>query len=336
MTILCTSVTGLPSNAQIDINYQEPPEVMVKLVDAPPTPSVWISPGGDWMLLLGQPSLPSIEEVAQPELRLAGLRINPVINSQSRLGFYTSMKLINIASGEEFIVGGLPEFPRITNLNWSPDGTKIAFSVVKGNGIELWYLDISSKTAHQLTGPILNDVLWTKSFQWFPDSRNLLFKGVVESRGKQPQKSMVPEGPVISENIDKKSPVRTYQDLLKNQYDEELFDYYLNTQLFKVGFDKEIIPFGEEGIIRNFSVSPDGRYVLIEMIHRPYSYLVPWYNFPVKVEIWNNAGAVIRDLTDLPLADDIPQGCMVARKHGCKVAKDTRISKSQCGEGQRG
>jgi len=307
-------IIGLPINAQIDINYQVPPEEMLKLVDAPLTPAVWISPDGDWMLLLGQPSLPSIEEIAQPELRIAGLRINPVINGQSRLGFFNSMKLLNISDGKEFIVEGLPESLRITNLIWAPDGMKVAFSIVRQNGIELWYLDIMSKTAYPLTGPVLNDILWTEAFQWFPDSKYLLFKGIVEDRGKQPEKPMVPEGPVVSENIGKKSPVWTYQDLLKNRYDEELFDYYLNTRLFKVGLDKEITHVGEKGIIRNFSVSPDGRYILVEMIHRPYSYLVPWYNFPVSIEIWDETGTLVRELADLPLADDIPKGFESVRK----------------------
>jgi dipeptidyl aminopeptidase/acylaminoacyl peptidase len=314
MTIVYMAMMELPIKAQIDITYQEPPEEMVKLVDAPPTPSVWISPDGVWMLLLGQPSLPSIEEVAQPELRIAGLRINPATNGQSRLYFYNSIKLLNIPDGEEFNIEGLPESPRITNLTWSPDGMKVAFSIVKGNGIELWYLDISSKTAYPLTGQVLNDILWTNAFQWFPDSKNLLLKGIIENRGKQPEKPMVPEGPVVSENIGKKSPVWTYQDLLKNHYDEELFDYYLNTQLFKVKLDKEITSIGEKGIIRNFSVSPDGKYILVETIHRPYSYLVPWYNFPVKIEIWDDTGDLIRELADLPLADNIPKGFESVRK----------------------
>jgi len=305
---------GLPINAQIDIAYQEPPGAMVKLVDAPPTPSVRISPDGDWMLLLGQPSLPSIEEIAQPELRIAGLRINPAINGQSRLIFYNSMKLLNITDGKEFVVKGLPESLRITNLNWSPDGEKVAFSIVRQDGIELWYLDILSRAAYPLTGPVLNDILWSEAFQWFPDSKNLVFKGIDDDRGNKPEKPMVPEGPVISENIDKISPVRTYQDLLKNRYDEELFDYYLSARLFKVGIDKEIKPLGEKGIISNFSVSPDGRYILVETIHRPYSYLIPWFNFPVTIEIWDGDGEVIRELADLPLADDIPKGFDSVRK----------------------
>lgn len=307
-------LSGLNLTAQIDITYQEPPEEIVKLVDSPPTPSVWISHDGKWMLLLGQPSLPSIKELSQPELRIAGLRINPVINGQSRLWYYESMKLFNIPEGKEYNVEGLPETSRITNLAWSPDGMKVAFSIVRDNGIELWYLDISSKTVCSLTGPVLNDIIWSDAFQWFPDSKMLLYKGIDEARESVPDKPRVPAGPIISENIGKKSPVRTYQDLLKNHYDEELFDYYLNARLFKIGLDKEITPIGKKGIIRDFSVSPDGRYILVETIHRPYSYLVPWFNFPVKAEIWDQEGNVIKELADLPLADDIPKGFESVRK----------------------
>ena len=76
--------------SQIDLAYQEPPDEILKLVDAPLTPSTRISLDGKWMVLFGQPSMPSIEEVSQPELRLAGLRINPAVNGRSRSGYYGS------------------------------------------------------------------------------------------------------------------------------------------------------------------------------------------------------------------------------------------------------
>ncbi|UCD95060.1 MAG: hypothetical protein JSU69_03135, partial [Candidatus Zixiibacteriota bacterium] len=57
--------------------YRMPPGEIAALIDAPQTPWVYIGPDNEWMLLLGHPNLPSIEEVSQPELRLAGLRINP-------------------------------------------------------------------------------------------------------------------------------------------------------------------------------------------------------------------------------------------------------------------
>lgn len=63
--------------AQTDLDYQLPPDRLVRFVDALPAPSVSISNDGRWMLVMESPGLPSIAEVSRPELRLGGLRINP-------------------------------------------------------------------------------------------------------------------------------------------------------------------------------------------------------------------------------------------------------------------
>jgi len=67
-----------------DTGYQNPPDDIASLINAAPTPGASLSPSGNWMLLMEKPNLPSIEEVAQPELRLAGIRINPRTNGSSR------------------------------------------------------------------------------------------------------------------------------------------------------------------------------------------------------------------------------------------------------------
>jgi hypothetical protein len=48
-----------------------------------------LAPDGRTLLLAEQPGLPGIAEVAQPELRLAGLRINPRNNGPSRVATST-------------------------------------------------------------------------------------------------------------------------------------------------------------------------------------------------------------------------------------------------------
>ena len=71
--------------------YQLPPEALRKLVDAPQTPRMVPGPGGEFAALLQPAGLPSIEELAAPELRLAGMRINPAIYGPSRTRPYLSI-----------------------------------------------------------------------------------------------------------------------------------------------------------------------------------------------------------------------------------------------------
>ncbi|MEM6335172.1 MAG: prolyl oligopeptidase family serine peptidase, partial [Bacteroidota bacterium] len=63
----------------------------------------------------------------------------------------------------------------------------------------------------------------------------------------------------------------------------------------------------EPGIITSMSPSPDGRYLLAETLQRPYSYLVPWYRFPVTTRVHDaQTGEVVHTVAELPLAENVP------------------------------
>jgi len=90
-------------------SYRMPPTAIADGVDAPLTPSVSVGPNQNWMLLMAPSSLPPIKELAQPELRLAGRRINPRTNGPSRSSYFTKLTLKQISDGSERPVTGLPE-----------------------------------------------------------------------------------------------------------------------------------------------------------------------------------------------------------------------------------
>src|SRR5215213_5425300 len=77
--------------------YRTPPQALVDLMDAPPTPGVSVDPKQEWMLLLKQPNLPPVAELAERELRLGGLRIRPQINGPSRTTSLTGLELLRIS-----------------------------------------------------------------------------------------------------------------------------------------------------------------------------------------------------------------------------------------------
>lgn len=66
-------------NAQTDAGYKLPPKDIADMLLAKPTPNVSIDEKGEWMLFSESSSYPSAEELARPELRIAGLRINLII-----------------------------------------------------------------------------------------------------------------------------------------------------------------------------------------------------------------------------------------------------------------
>lgn len=309
-------VSPLYLSAQVNLPYQTPPESIRELVDAANTPSVNFNRNGDIFLVLERPDLLSIEDVSQPVLGLAGLRINPLNNTSTVTSTFTDMSIKEVSSGKETKIDGLPTSARIGNITWSPDENWIAFSNSTAIGLELWLVDLKQHKAKKISQKYLNGA-FGDSFQWTADSKQLLAQFIPEQRGLVPEANLVPKGPVIQESLGKTAPARTYQNLLQNPYDIELFDYYLTAQLELIdiieaskaidtnGASKKI---GGPAIYRNVSYSPDGQYLLVQQVQKPYSYLVTVQSFPYTNVIWDSNGKVVKDLGLTPSAENQPIG----------------------------
>ncbi|MCK5125740.1 MAG: S9 family peptidase [candidate division Zixibacteria bacterium] len=284
--------------------YQLPPQPIIDVVDAPWTPRISISPNKEWMLLRQYPGLPGIEEVSQPELRLAGFRINPVTNGPSRGWYLTEMKLKKISDGTEYEITGMPTKPHYTNVSFSPKGDKVAFINTDDNGLTLWCISIDDKKAWQVTNTPLNGVSGSP-FSWLDDEK-IVVCALVDGRGDLPAKPTVPSGPIIQENMGRKAPARTYQDLLKNEYDESVFEYFLTSQIVVVSLDGKTTPISNPGLYTDVTPSPGGKYLLVEQLHKPFSYTVPYHRFPIKSDVLDIDGNLIYAVADLPLAEEIP------------------------------
>jgi dipeptidyl aminopeptidase/acylaminoacyl peptidase len=285
--------------------YMMPPKAIADLADAPRTPWVSINPDNQWLLVIHRPGYPSIQEVAQPELRLAGIRINPRTNGPSRARYSNKLELVKISNGDKYPITGLPEQPKIDDVEWSPGSRWIAFTITHSDRVELWVAEVRNRSASVVSGVTLNGA-YGSPYEWLSDNRTIIAKTVPQDRGNPPQEPLVPTGPIIQENLGRKTPARTYQDLLEDAYDEALFDYYTSSQLARISLNGEITPIGHPGIIERALPSPDGKYILVETIHRPFSYTLPEDSFPRTIQVWDLNGNVVYEVADVPLADQIP------------------------------
>lgn len=302
---LAIALLSTSASAQIPTQYTMSPQAIADLVDAPLTPTVSVSPDERWMLLMQAPGLPPIDEVAAPELRLAGLRINPRTNGPSRAAYLESLKFKNISEGTELPVTGLPAKPKIGTVRWSPDGSRIAFLVTFADRIELWTASLADGKASPITTTPIN-ATYGGSYRWVSDSKNLIALTVPANRGTAPEEVLIPTGPVIQENLGKKAPASTFQDLLKNASDEARFTHFATSQIIRLSITGEAMPLGAPGIYAQAMPSPDGKYILTETVHPPFSYTVPVFRFPRRYEVWDMNGALVHSLFDAPLADQIP------------------------------
>ncbi|GJJ05614.1 hypothetical protein RugamoR64_61520 [Duganella rhizosphaerae] len=293
--------------------YRLPPAALLDIVDAPRAPALSLSPQRNLVAVVQTPPLPGIAEVAQPELKLAGLRINPRTCSSSRFSFGTDLALLDIATQKESRIRGLPRALRLADLAWSPDQRYLAFSHVAYKGergaVELWLVDIAARKAKRLSAQPLSAVL-TRGFNWLPDSSGLLVHWRPAGIGKAPQSDGVPTGPIQqdSEPGGAVRQLRTYQDLLKNEDDARLFEYYITVQMVLLDLHGKPRLIGAPGQFSRTSIAPGGQYLLTQSVTRPYSYIVPASSFGERVEVRDLNGDVLHIVTTLPLEEGLPQG----------------------------
>src|ERR1700758_3327244 len=153
---LLVLVVAIAAKAQDAISYQVPPKEMADLLLAKPTPSVSTDSRAEWLLLIGRSSYPSVADLAMPELRIAGLRINPNNFAPSRQAFIDNLTLQNIKTGKSFTIAGLPQPLRAVNISWSPNEKKICFTQINPKNVDLYVIDIASKKAMKVNKTALN------------------------------------------------------------------------------------------------------------------------------------------------------------------------------------
>ena len=154
--------------------YRTPPQEVVDIVDAPPTPDIAISPDGAFMTVTRQRAYPSIAQLAQPALGLAGIRFNTRTNGDDQPPMGIAIDLIRIADGQRWTIE-LPDDVQLSDPFWSPDGQTFAFTNTTDLGVQLWVASVDSKRARRLTDPELMAALG-RPCQWMSDSDALLCK----------------------------------------------------------------------------------------------------------------------------------------------------------------
>lgn len=299
--------------AQEPTRYMEPAKELLEIIDAPTTPSLILSPTNEYALFAYPQEMPDISEMAQTELRLAGIRINPENFGSSKPRLWEKLAFRKFEEKNESEITGLPKDGKIQSFRWSPNGKKLAIVVYFPKTIELWVANTSNGIATRWASN-LNDVLGRSPIEWATDSKSIIFSSRILSREGLEFKNALPEGPSVQVSSGKKTSVRTYQDLLLNLLDEQKFEYYATSAIMLAQEGVEPQTLGNPGLFSSFSISPNGEYILVQQLVRPFSYIVPYSRFPQVIEIWNSKGHLIKTLAEIPLSETIPQGFSAVRK----------------------
>ena len=312
--LLCLALSTIapwttPVHSQTESGYQKPPTKVVEVLTAQPSPEGRLSPDGRWLLEMEYPAMPDIQFVARPMQALAGKRIDPLLSAPFRTRFYHGLRLrptLPTPDGPAPTAIPLPGGSHVLNATWSHDSARVALEVARDTGQELWLVTIDqpSKPTRLITG--LNTTMVRPRFA--PDGRHILALVHPEGRGPAPKPKAGHGGPIVRESIGETTPTRTYQDLLKNPLDEDLFIHATRAQAVLIDSQGKPRPIGKPGIYHDLSLSPDGQFLLVQLLEKPFSYVVTHAKFPRRIEVWTLDGQRTFQVADLDLEKNVPIG----------------------------
>jgi dipeptidyl aminopeptidase/acylaminoacyl peptidase len=290
-----------------DSGYQMPSSNLAKVVDAELIPESKLSADGRWLALLKRSRVVALEELTLPEMALAGIKFNPATFMQNSSRVYSGIELKHVETGSVVKISGLP-LGKLRHVQWASNSQYISFIVEQHDKATLWLYDIKNRQTRQITTSALNGVITHSAYSWLPDSSGFVVNFAVNHGKPLLSKREQQDGPIIQQSNGVKAPARTYQNLLKNAFDEAQFKFFAQGQLAKLSLDGRAKAIGKPTYLKSFLVSPDSTNLIVGMIDEPFSYQVRFERFAAVWQVWGMTGFPLYELAKQPLAESIPQG----------------------------
>ncbi|MBD2108702.1 prolyl oligopeptidase family serine peptidase [Nodosilinea sp. FACHB-13] len=298
------SVGALDDQLKSATGWQTPPKDVLKVLHAPQLPYVWTAPGGAHLLLADPVLYPPLAELAAPMHKLAGIRLNPLLNDHHGRHGGTCPRLVQVENGATTRLD-LPEETEIFAVKWTADGQRFALTVRHSDRIGLWVGSVAGDVV-EIEGLALNPLLGS-AVSWLPDQNRLLVRRI-PARGPAPEPSAIPAGPEIMEGAGASSR-STYEarNLLETAHDDALFEYYATSELAIVDpATGQVEVISAPALYTKAKFSPSGEYLLVKRLVGPWSHEVAWWRFANEIEVWNNQGEFAAPIASLPVADAVP------------------------------
>lgn len=298
-TAFIAAASGKPACA--DDLYKKPPADLVKLTEDYSPRLTSVSPTGAHLLILEKTTYPPIAQYAKNKIPLAGLKVYPAEKRPERERFLSSLTLVDCMTGEETSLP-LPQPMFFDPPRWSSDGKHFAFTSDGEKGLELWLGNTGTKTVEKIENGLTG--IFTDGFSWQSDDLILFYRTAGEN---PPEKPALPPGPAIEENDGTVKKSVTYQNLLKNDFDEQCFEYYATVQpvLYRISTGETRL-LGKPDMYADFSLSPDGGFFFVQKIEKPFSRKVPYYFFAMSYEVWTEQGERTACIARRPVQDNKP------------------------------
>lgn len=297
-------------------SYATPPKEIAEAVLAPRHLNVTLtnlSPDKKWFLdeIGDGPVL--MKTFAKPFHELGGVFIDHTANRSRALTIRNNVgiQLISAADGSKRSIH-IPPAARVSNATWSPDSASVAFLVHTEEATHIWIADVTSGKSRQLTRSPLLATLVT-NFDFTAGGKQIAAVLVPDGRTAMPQAPATPNGPTVKIADAERNRLRTFPSLLSTTHEKELLEWHSTGQVALIDVQKgDVRKIGQPLMARSIDPSPDGKYIRITRMIKPFSYDVPVSSFGQVEEIWDADGRLLAKVTERPInlgvADDTQPG----------------------------
>lgn len=326
-------------------DYLSPPKEIKDVVMAPR----WnnhtlsqLSPDNQTYVIGDSKSITQISQMAKPFYNLAEIEIDYKANrhrdftinlllpekDNKKSVIFNTFYLYNCKTSQKTSIQ-TPALAYVSNPFFSPDGSMVAYFAHFDDATHIYIADTKTGTSRKLTTtPVL--ATHVTSFQWTADSKNILTVLLPENRSVAPVEPNIPTSPKVRLTNEGFNPIRTYGHLLKNQHDKDLLEYYSTGQLALINTEtSQAKNIGDPDMFLTASISPDGKFVRVKILQKPFSYIVPLKMFASVEQLWNLNGKSLVDLikTPLSLIDDESKNSIQKYKDSPKPKKNEKAER---------
>ena len=273
-----------------------------------------VSPDGDHFVVPLSTELSTLAEVGEETLRLGMLELRARADRPWHLDIYGlyGFRFYSL-SARAYIDVDLPDGIYVSDLMWSPDGSRLAFLAHLEERTEVWIADASDGSVTPAGDARVIATIGTSSrgqgsvpsrmLQWTP-SGSVLTLAAPADRGSPPPAPALPSGPTIRHTRAEATPTRTMPFLLEDEHGADLFEYYTRSQIVELAPGRSPRAVGEPGMYESLSSSPDGRHVIATRLTRPFSYIASYTGFPRVTEVIEvESGDVLATLEERELRE---------------------------------
>jgi len=287
--------------------YVRPPAEIERLVTAPRQNNVTLSnqsPNRKYFLKQQSEGLPTVQEFGKPHYYFAGLQVDFKANRARVLTTRGAdgLAVIDATTGQSRTIE-TPRGATVSSPQWSPDGTRLAYIANFDDASRLYVADLASGKSKLVSPrPLLATLVTT--VDWTADGSQLVTVLIPDGRKAEPKRPAVETGPLVRLTDEKKEKTRNFASLLRDPYEKELMEYYVTGQLATISTSNGAVrKIGGPAMISAVDAAPDGKYLHVTLMQKPFSYIVQYNSFGQSEQIWDADGKMVAELVKRPLRE---------------------------------